>query len=200
MKTLVTLLVCSLLLAPPASDAGERSPEEKNPDESFPQTQALTKDHPTKDPAKALHAPLVHMMLSMTLGGAVAAELGSASLAAAAIGYGAVVAPSIGNFYAEDYLRGAVGIGIRLVSWCVVFRAMAERMDFKTDVPEHHTISDTLALTALGVAVSSTVWNIATAPASARKFNARHQQTGFMLLPVVDPVSKTGGLALCMTW
>jgi len=199
MKTLVTLVVCSLLLAPLTSDAGGGSSGEKNPDKSIPQTHALTEDTPTKDPGKALHAPLVHMMVPMTLGGALAAELHNVQIGAAAIGYGLVVAPSIGSFYAEDYLRGALGIGIRLVCWGIVAGAMGERMDVKTGVPEHHKISDTLALSALGVAVGSTVWNIATAPASARRFNARHQQTSFMLMPVVDPVSKTAGLALCVT-
>ncbi|KPJ59579.1 MAG: hypothetical protein AMJ46_10725 [Latescibacteria bacterium DG_63] len=199
MKTLLPLLVCGLLLAPLTSEAGQLSPREAGGGDSIPPSRTHGEGNPTKDPEKALHSALVHTMVPIGLGGYLGATTESGPLGIIAIGYGMVVGPSAGNFYAEDYFRGTLGVGIRLVCWTIVADAIGRQMSHKTGTRRRNYTSAPVTLAALGLAVGSTAWNIATAPDSARKFNARHQRVGYVLMPILDPISETVGVVVCIT-
>ena len=91
--------------------------------------------------------------------------------------YGLVMGPSGGNFYAEDYLRGGLGVAARAsMGYFLLLDATRELMG--KDVAESLTwdnkdvkITDTKVLIGAGVFLGSMVYNVISSKASANEFN-----------------------------
>jgi hypothetical protein len=150
-----------------------------------------------KDPENALYYSVVHTVVPIGFGGMLLVVGGSAApVGALGIMYGILAGPSAGNFYAEDIGMGLFGIGLRLLG----IGMMAEATEsFHYTSYSHHRHKPGLARGGFLLYMGSTLWNIVTAPGSARTYNARHG-IGYRLLPIIDPESRTTGLALCLSF
>lgn len=91
--------------------------------------------------------------------------------------YGLVMGPSGGNFYAEDYLRGGLGVVARTgIGYFLLLDATRELMG--KDVAESLTwdnkdveLTDTEVLIGAGVFLGTMVYNVISSKASANEFN-----------------------------
>jgi hypothetical protein len=91
--------------------------------------------------------------------------------------YGLVMGPSGGNFYAEDYLRGGLGVAARAgVGYFLLLDATRELMGRK--VAESMTwdnkdveLTDTKVLIGTGVLLGTIVYNVISSKASVNEFN-----------------------------
>lgn len=93
--------------------------------------------------------------------------------------YGLTVGPSTGNFHAEDYVRGSLGIITRVGAGLVLKNTTREI--FGSDVADamgwdnkEVSLSDTDVLIAGGVFVGSMVYNIISAKASVERYNSQN--------------------------
>ncbi len=92
--------------------------------------------------------------------------------------YGLVMGPSGGNFYAEDYLRGGLGVAARAgVGYFMLLDATRELMG--KEVAESMTwdnkdvkLTDTKVLIGTGVLLGTIVYNIISSKASVNEFNS----------------------------
>jgi hypothetical protein len=80
-----------------------------------------------------------------------------------------VVGPSLGHFYADRSGRALLGLGIRTAAIVGLVGATTISWDNQS------TGGDALALVSLGIGAVSVVWDIASAPASARRYNETHR-------------------------
>lgn len=91
--------------------------------------------------------------------------------------YGLVMGPSSGNFYAEDYLRGGLGVAARAgIGYFMLLDATRELMGKEvaksmTWDNEDVKLTDTKILIGTGVFVGTIVYNIITSKASVNEFN-----------------------------
>ncbi|NGP76193.1 hypothetical protein G3570_06090 [Balneolaceae bacterium YR4-1] len=91
--------------------------------------------------------------------------------------YGLVMGPSGGNFYAEDYLRGGLGVAARAgIGYFMLLDATRELMGKEvaktmTWDNEDVKITDTKILIGTGVFVGTIVYNIISSKASVNEFN-----------------------------
>lgn len=91
--------------------------------------------------------------------------------------YGLVMGPSGGNFYAEDYLRGGLGVAARAgVGYFLLLDATRELMG--KEVAKSMTwddkdveLTDTKVLIGTGVFLGTIVYNIISSKASVNEFN-----------------------------
>lgn len=112
------------------------------------------------------------------------------------IGSGIFFGPSAGNFYARDIKRGIIGILIRAVGAYIVYDANKgwnrwDRIDDEDRTGTGDGYVDQAYL-GLGIVAGAAIWNIATAPTSAREYNSKH---GLSFSPMYDPLRKTGGMS-----
>lgn len=109
------------------------------------------------------------------------------------LGYGGILGPSAGNFYAGDKKRGMIGAAVRLGAWLLVSGVTTGgSWDENGSSVEEKTI-----LGALIVSFGSAVWNIATVPASVRQYNLQ-QRERFTLQPLIVPAEQSVGLNLAI--
>jgi len=104
-----------------------------------------------------------------------------------AVFYGVTIGPSIGNIYVKDYKRGFFGIGIRLFSELMIAQSaishsiglMGGNGSYNTQKGMSHTQK-----VFTGVIIGSAIYNIVTAPKSAREFNIR--QNNVSVYPIIS--------------
>lgn len=90
--------------------------------------------------------------------------------------YGLIMGPSSGNFYAEDYLRGGLGVVSRLGSGYLLVDATRELLGEKMadsvgwDSKEV-SLTDTKVLVGAGVFLGSMIFNVISAKASVDEYN-----------------------------
>lgn len=133
-----------------------------------------------KDPGTALAQAFSNTVLPVALGWGTVwlveqplLETSGASLAV----YGLVVGPSTGNFYADDFMRGGIGVVARAAgAWLLrdatqeIFgRDFADALNVD-DAPA--SIRDTKILIGTGLFVTSIAYNLISAGASVREYNA----------------------------
>ncbi len=93
------------------------------------------------------------------------------------IGYGLFYGPSNGNFYAEDHSRGMTGLGVRVGSFGLVLGyALAVLPNayvnaFSRDNDRDYTGYNVVVALSTLTFTGSLIYNIATAPKSAREYN-----------------------------
>jgi len=117
-----------------------------------------------------------------------------------AVFYGVTIGPSIGNIYAKDYKRGFFGIGIRLFSELMIASSsigkgirLAGGDGSNYDSGMTHTQK---VLT--GVIIGSAIYNIVTAPKSAREFNMRQKNVYFF--PEINIPKREVSLMACFSF
>lgn len=121
---------------------------------------------------------------------------------------GLLIGPSMGNLYAHDTRRGHAGIGIRVAGTGIVLVAtvaiLVNAMGHaagKLFVPfseEEFTYWkgwDMLTLGGTALIASGALWNIASAPISARQYNER-QLLRVSVRPHADLLGRSAGLTL----
>ena len=103
-----------------------------------------------------------------------------------------VVGPSLGHFYAERSGRALLGMGIRTAA--VVGLAGAVAMSWDEESPG----GNALAVTSLGIGAVSILWDIASAPASARRYNETHGENGLSI--GLGPVGSAPGILVAASF
>lgn len=104
------------------------------------------------------------------------------------IGAGVLFGPSVGDFYAHNYLAGATGIGIRTLSSLLIVGGILASFGDGSGTG----VAVAGAVGVLGLMVS-TIYNWNSAYHSAEKYNNAHHLS---MAPVYYPKQKTLGLAL----
>jgi len=150
-----------------------------------------------KSPGKAALISLGHTLIP-TAAGLGIATIGSSNvegsravLAFGSMTYGLAIGPSMGNFYAKDYARGMAGIGLRIVAAGLVASSIGQGMangnDDEYDGSDDGKVA-TMFLGGLALYFGSTIWNIATAPSSVRRYNSKQ---GLQIAPSYNPLDKS---------
>ena len=114
--------------------------------------------------------------------------------------YGLVMGPSGGNFYAEDYLRGGLGVAARAgAGYFFLLDATRELMG--KEVAESMTwdnkdveLTDTRVMIGAGIFLGSMIYNVLSSKASVNSFNSSRgyqvqvsgEQIGRRRVPVVS--------------
>lgn len=107
------------------------------------------------------------------------------------IGAGALVGPSVGNFYAGDRRRGGRGILLRLGGGALMYAGIASALSGDgSEAPGTALFLGGATLTGV-----SALWNISTAPKSAREYNREHG-VAVSVTPRLDPATGQTGAAL----
>lgn len=92
--------------------------------------------------------------------------------------YGLVIGPSMGNFYARDYLRGMLGVAARLGGGYLMLDATRELAgDDVADALgwDHSSVkfTDTKILIGAGLILGSAIYNIVSSKASVHRYNKK---------------------------
>lgn len=103
--------------------------------------------------------------------------------------YGLIMGPSTGNFYAKDYLRGMLGVAVRLGGGYLILDATRELAgDDVADAlgwdDKNISLTDTSVLVGGGIILGSTLYNILSSKASVNRFNEK-QGYRVQLMPAV---------------
>ncbi|HNJ72219.1 MAG TPA: hypothetical protein PL129_06950, partial [bacterium] len=94
---------------------------------SYPQMNGKTSLHPKKNATEAFLWNAGHTVLPVVAGGYILNKLDTYETAGSlAMGYGLLIGPSMGNFYAQDYGRGFLGIGIRTAGTALFYSGVAD--------------------------------------------------------------------------
>ncbi len=106
-------------------------------------------------------------------------------------GFGLVVGPSMGNFYAHDGLKGGLGIGMRVIGVGMITAGLWDLIETVIEEGESGSGKYSAALITGGtvLVMGSAVWNMVSAPFSARRYNARRNVLGCGIQPVKGPGS-----------
>ncbi len=104
--------------------------------------------------------------------------------------YGLMTGPSIGNFYAKDYVRGVIGVAVRLGGGYLLHDATREIFgdDFADAVgwdDEEVSLTDTKVLIGGALIVGSAIYNIISAEASVKRYNSRNGGYYVHIFPVI---------------
>lgn len=90
--------------------------------------------------------------------------------------YGITIGPSIGNIYSKDYKRGFAGIGLRLfLEYIILQEAIGEAISLVGDGSNYSTTTPVHQKFICCMIFGSAIYNIVTAPKSAREFNFEHK-------------------------
>jgi hypothetical protein len=103
-----------------------------------------------------------------------------------------VVGPSLGHFYAGKPGRALLGMGIRSAALFGLAGAVAMSWD------EESAGGNTLAVASLGIGAASIVWDIASAPASARRYNETHGENRLSI--GLGPVGSAPGILVAASF
>jgi hypothetical protein len=128
----------------------------------------------------------------------------TALVSLAAVGGGLVVGPAAGHVYAGNARQAWIGAGLRggvLVTGAASLATLLRCTSFGTGGPSD-AVCDVAGPTLLGsglILAGSALWDFASAPRSATRFNERHGLTA-RVAPVVDPAGRQYGLALRATF
>ncbi len=137
-----------------------------------------------KNTSTGIGLALANIAIPTYLGGRMVHAESNESLGMFLLGYGVLLGPSMGNFYAADYKRTITGATIRLALGLLASAVTTSGTWDENGSSQEETI---LLFSLLG-SVATAVWNIATVPTSVREYNRKHQQN-FGLQPVVNPHS-----------
>lgn len=121
-------------------------------------------------------------------------ESGGAGTALIVLG-GTIFGPGLGHAYAGNAGRFFSGVGLRLLGWGGLMTTVALSWN---DGDSGAAIAGALASTFL--ILGSSIYDIATAPKSARQFNDRHGYRQISLSPTFNPKNSTPGLQLSMSF
>lgn len=112
-------------------------------------------------------------------------------------GVGIIAGPSAGHLYAHQWRRGLTGIGLRAGIGAVVTSIVLSQVLGRDVGDINEPIVYTTIAVASGALLASVVYDITTAPASARRYNERIQTHGnVQFQPLVDLVEERIGLSL----
>ncbi|MDX1618355.1 MAG: hypothetical protein R3224_06185 [Balneolaceae bacterium] len=118
-----------------------------------------------KNPSKALGRAIGHTVVPIALGVLIVVNTSPfdddplATAGGLLMLHGVLTGPSMGNFYARDWLRGWGGVGARILSFVIIDSDRRNR--------------ELRNVLGIGLLAGSALYNIATAPASARAYNRR---------------------------
>ena len=168
-KSMIAGVLMAMISVPFAGNVRAEAPASLQRDTS-PLTGELQPSSSERSESKALLLSLVATVVPGTLS-ALAMSESSENRGADLVFLGSVVVgPSLGHFYAGRPGRALLGMGIRTAALVGLSAAVAISWD------EESTGGDGLALASLGIGAASIVWDIATAPASARRYNDTHRE------------------------
>lgn len=112
--------------------------------------------------------------------------------------YGVIVAPSTGNFYAEDFPRGAIGMAVRVVGSYLMVDATSEIFgrDFADVLGVDNkdvSLTDTKILIGEALILGSMIYNVISTKASVEEYNQRNNRFALNITPAVidDKVAPT---------
>jgi hypothetical protein len=97
--------------------------------------------------------------------------------------YGFILGPSMGQVYARDVKRAAIGAGLRTAGFVLFARGLAQSI---SNSSKQGDLEGGLGLLTF---VSATVWNIATTPKSVKKYNQTHG-LAFEIQPQLGRIGK----------
>ncbi|NUM79902.1 hypothetical protein HUU42_03770 [bacterium] len=148
-----------------------------------------------KNPAKAMNLALAHTLIP--IGASIALfSIGDSNVegiqlvtATSLLVYGGLIGPSVGNFYAKDYARGGIGMGLRAAGTLMVFGHIVETIRYDNDDDATGGApGDGLALLGTALVMGSTFWNILSARNSANAYNKKYGLSGISF--GYDPITK----------
>jgi hypothetical protein len=168
------------------------------------QDQTKTNIH-AKSPSKAMYMALGHTLIPIGAGIGLMA-MGDSNVEGlqlisgiAVLTYGGLVGPSMGNFYAKDYVRGGLGIAMRAIGTLMVWSSIGQAMAWgNDDEAEGPAPGETMGSVGVLLVLGSTVWNIISAPGSANAYNEKHGLSGVSV--GYDPFSKKGLVGFRITF
>jgi hypothetical protein len=104
--------------------------------------------------------------------------------------YGVVAGASTGNFYAEDYPRGVIGMGARAVGTLLMVDATREvfgqRFANTLDVDnEEVSLTDTKMLIGEGLILAGFIYNIISLSASVKEYNSGGRNFSINITPAI---------------
>lgn len=112
--------------------------------------------------------------------------------------YGVIVAPSTGNFYAEDFPRGAIGMGVRTVGSYLMVDATSEIFgrEFADALGVDNkevSLTDTKILIGEALILGSMIYNVISTKASVDEYNQQNNRFGLNITPAVidDKIAPT---------
>jgi len=94
---------------------------------------------------------------------------------------GGLVGPSLGHFYAGRSGRGAATIGLRILLVTGTAAALTKACIYCYPSTRHSEAAALLGLAGLGLTAASVIYDVATAPGSARRYNER--RASFSIAP-----------------
>ena len=150
----------------------------------------------SKSEASALALSIAGTLGSAGLLGAGVASAGNGHVAMLGVGaLASVVGPSIGHIYAGEYLTA--GLVTRVVGMAAF--ALGASVIVNCDDEGCDTVPGTLMLVGAGVYLAGAIYDIATAPRAARRWNAKHHV--WVMPTVVGPTTHaTIGLGFSATF
>lgn len=169
--------------------------------------QNLNQDREVKDPGVALNKSLLYTFAPSAAGILIMETSDTGWIDTAGgilLAYGLLYGPARGNYYAEDYIRGTIGVGIRVVSAGVLlvasYTALTHTVDDIFDhnqKPDHnYTVNNITVAASILTFTGSIIYNIATAPTSAREYNDHY---GLDLSFNIEKLNKTNRSAPVIT-
>ncbi|KAB2880124.1 hypothetical protein F9K33_06490 [bacterium] len=160
---------------------------------------------PVKSPSKAMKMALGHTLIPIGAGLGLMI-IGDSNVEGirrvsglTLLTYGGLVGPSMGNFYAKDYTKGGLGIGMRAIGTLMVASSIGKAMAWgNDDEAEGPAPGEMMGTVGVLLVLGSTVWNIMSAPGSANTYNEKHGLSGVSV--GYDPVSKAGLVSFRITF
>jgi len=154
------------------------------------------------DPDEALAQSLGYSLAVTGVGGLLL--LAKPTFGATVLGLGLVITPSLGHFYADNWVQGALTASARLITAtaavvCLIGAAFPAKIDSDAD-PDAWTRERKVFLSVGLVAAAATVglaaFDIATAPDAARRANAARAEARWRLRWSAWLAPQGGGLSL----
>jgi hypothetical protein len=150
----------------------------------------------TKSETTALYWSLGATLIPIALGFKLEENVGDKAFIVVTLGL--IVGPSAGHFYAEQMKRGLKSTGLRLGLSVITLIALGQASGSGGGIYGYP--SSGMGIIALGagiVAVGSAVYDIFTAPRSARKHNELIKKTGNVyFIPKIDIKEESCGLSV----
>lgn len=154
-----------------------------------------------KNASKARTIALSNTVLSIGTGVAAVSlsDNNTVETAGAILGvYGVIVAPSTGNFYAEDFPRGVIGMGVRAVGSYLMVDATSEIFgrDFADALGVDNrdvSLTDTKILIGEVLILGSMIYNVISTKASVEEYNQQNNRFALNVTPAVidDKIAPT---------
>ncbi len=159
---------------------------------SYPQMNRKTSLHSKKNATEAFLWSAGHTVLPVVAGGYILNKLDTYETAGSfAVGYGFLIGPSMGNFYAQDFGRGLLGVGIRTAGTALFYSGVADALqDDWFDDEGNDSRGDGGAKITGGFIIYTigALYSIFTLPQSVHDYNKKFELSAS---PSYDPKSRT---------